>query len=167
MDPGLVIFQFLHVLGGSAWLGGSLFANAVILPHIVRQGPDEQRVLVARLLVGPERIMIGAALLAAITGLIRGTAFGPIQTADVLTSPYGLCWLASIVVAMAVFAVGATITSPALRRLSGDEDISAGARERETRSERREALTRVRMGFAMELAGILAILALMAALRVA
>lgn len=46
--------------------------------------------MLTRLLVGPERMMVGAALVASATGLIRGTAFGPIRTVDALTSSYGI-----------------------------------------------------------------------------
>ena len=61
--------------------------------------------------------MIAAALGAAISGLIRGVAFGRIQSVDALTSPYGAVWAASIATAFVVFATGGRVTSPAARAL--------------------------------------------------
>lgn len=159
MDAGATIVQFVHVAGGAAWFGGSLFANTVLLPYVLRQPPERQRDLIRGVILGPERWMIAAAVTAAITGLVRGIVFGRIHGADALGTPYGLVWIASIGVAIAVFAIGGRITSPAARRLRDDEgvwDASPAARG--------PFLARVRAGFRAELVGITIILILMTVL---
>ena len=153
MEVGLFVVQFVHVAAGAAWFGASFLVNAAVLPYIGRQTPARRRELVDRLLLGPERILIATALGAAITGLIRGVAFGRIQSVAELTTPYGIVWAASIALALVVFAVGGLITSPSARALHGEDgstDADAASR-----------FARLRAGFAIELAGITTILALM------
>jgi len=159
VDSGAAIVQFVHVAGGAAWFGGSLFANAVLLPFVVRQSPERQRELIRGVILGPERLMIAAALTAAVTGLVRGIVFGRIQGADALGTPYGLVWIASIVVAIAVFAIGGRVTSPAARRLRDDDGVWDDGSATPA-----SLLGRVRVGFRAELVGITTILILMTAL---
>jgi uncharacterized membrane protein len=160
MDVGLAIVQFLHVAAGAAWFGASLFANAALLPYIRRQAPERQRDLVVGLVLGPERVMIGAALGAGVTGLLRGIVFGRIQSLDALGTTYGIVWLAAILVALAVFAVGGRVTSPAALSLRDDDTAwTAGAGPTAAR-----LLDRLAFGFRLELTGITAIIALMALL---
>ena len=159
MDAGAATIQFVHVAGGAAWFGASLFANAVLLPYVLRQPPERQRELIRGVILGPERFMIAAALTAAVTGLVRGIVFGRIDGTDALGTPYGLVWIASIIVAIAVFAVGGRITSPAARRLRDDDRVWDG-----DPAARVPLLDRVRVGFRAELVGISTILVLMTVL---
>ena len=156
MDVGVFVVQLVHVAGGAAWFGGSLFANVVLIPYIGRQSPDRRGGLVAGMILGPERIMIAAALTAALSGLVRGVGFGRVTSLEVLGTAYGVVWLASILVAIAVFAVGGRVTSPAARSLA-----AAGAERRTSGGWRSCPL---RLGFRLELAGITTILVLMVAL---
>lgn len=164
MDPLVIAVQFLHVAGGAAWLGGSVFANFVLVPYTLRQPSEDQRHLIRTLLVGPERLMIGAALLVVVTGLARGILLGPISGPESLGRSYGLVWLVSIVLTALVFVTGGRLTAPAMRRLTQEDDLwdepSAGA------VRRRDALSRrLVIGFRVELAGILGVLGLMVILR--
>jgi hypothetical protein len=157
------ILLFLHLLGGASWLGASVFANVAVVPYIGGRPAGERGELVRRLILGPERLLIGAALLAGSTGLLLGVTSGRIGGFDDLRSPFGILWVASIVTALAVFATGGLVTSRAAKQLAapapagGAPGIGAGA-EAET------AFRRLRLGFAVELAGIVSILALMVAL---
>jgi uncharacterized membrane protein len=157
VDAGLVAIQFIHIAGGAAWFGGSLFASLVLVPYVRRQAPDRQRELIRGVILGPERVMIAAALTAAITGLVRGTAFGRIGSLDALGTSYGAIWLASILVALAVFAIGGRVTSPAARALRDDDRVWADA----SGPTHAALLDRLRLGFRLELLGITTILALM------
>jgi uncharacterized membrane protein len=163
MDVVGTVVHFLHVASGAAWLGGSLFANLFLVPFALRQPIDRRRDLVQSLLLGPERLMIGAALLVILTGLARGILFGPVVTLEALSRPYGLVWLLSIIIVAMVFATGGRVTGPAIHRLAQDDDLwhgpSATARRREVLSRR------LVLGFRVELAGILVVLALMVVLR--
>lgn len=159
-DAGPILL-FLHLLGGASWLGASIFANLVLVPYVGRRPPDERPELVQRLILAPEQLVIGSALLAGITGLLLGVTSGQIRGPDDVSMPFGMLWVASIVVAIAVFATGGLVTSRAAARLTGDataDDDSTPERGGEA------AFRRLRVGFAAELAGIVSILALMVAL---
>jgi hypothetical protein len=160
MDVGTVTIQFLHVAAGAAWFGGSLFANAVVLPFIARQPPARQRELIGGLVLGPERVMIAAALGAALTGLLWGTVYGRIDSPAALASPYGVVWLTAILAAVAVFATGGRVTSPAARALRDDDSLWVATSEAKG-SRTADAIARLRLGFRVELAGITVILGLM------
>jgi len=157
MEPGWILL-FLHLLGGAAWLGASIFANLVVVPYIGRRPPDERPALVRGLITGPERLMIGSALLAGTTGLLLGASSGRIAGLDDLATPFGTPWVASIVLALAVFATGGLVTSRAAADLERDGAIGeSGASEPSGKA----PLQRLRAGFAVELAGIVSILGLM------
>lgn len=146
------------------WLGGSAFANLILLPYIAARPMSEQRELVRQLLIGPERLMIGGAVTAAVLGLVLGIASGRIRSVDGLTSAYGLVWLASILVAVLVFATGGLVTSPVARRLERDDDLWHQGPVGSPSAARSDAFRRLRFGFGTELAGIAVILALMVVL---
>ncbi len=159
-----VAAQLLHLVGGSAWLGGSLLANLFLVPFVFRQPAPRQRELVRSLLIGPERLMIGAALTVAVTGLLRGTALGPIDGLDAFGRPYGATWLAAVLMTLTVFAIGGRVTSPALSRLADDDRLWEGDDDRHP-EQRRAVARRVRIGFGLELVGILAIVGSMVILQ--
>lgn len=160
MELGSILL-FLHFLGGAIWLGASVFANVVVVPYIGRRPPDERSALVRSLILGPERLVIGAALLAGTTGLFLGVSSHRIAGLDDLATPFGTLWVASIAVALAVFATGGLVTSRAAADLESDATPREGGAS-EPGGE--AALQRLRAGFAVELAGIVSILGLMVAL---
>ena len=159
MDWSQSVVLFLHIAGGAIWLGASVFANAVLLPYISRQPLDRRRELIGSLVLGPERVIIAGALLAAVSGLALGVGYAGIRSPDALATTYGIVWLASVVVALSVFAVGGGLTSPAARALRDDATLWSG----EAGSTARVAAltTRMRTGFRLELAGIVIVLGLM------
>jgi uncharacterized membrane protein len=165
MDPLLVLVQALHILAGVVWLGGSVFMNVVVLPALLALPSVEQRAMARRVIFGPERMMIGAALLAAALGIVRGTVYGPIDSLDSLATPYGIAWSAAAAITVMVFAVGGTMTSRTAHALL-DDDRYWSSDAREDGAEARAALVaRLRMAFRLELIGILAVFALMPLLR--
>jgi hypothetical protein len=160
MEPGWILL-FLHLLGGAAWLGASIFANLVVIPCIGRRPSNERSALVRSLVLAPERLVIGSALLAGTTGLLLGVSSGRIAGLDDLATPFGALWVASIVVAIAVFATGGLVTSRAAAALArGTTSDASDSPEPGGEA----ALQRLRAGFAVELAGIVSILGLMVAL---
>lgn len=167
MDVWLAVVQFIHVLGGAAWLGGSVFANVILLPFVFRQPPDRRRELLRTLVLAPERLMIAAALIGGMAGIARGTLFGPIRSVADLGSRYGLIWVAAVFVVLGVFAVGGAVTSRAARRLIDDNALWLASADGRLAEGNASAVARLRLGFRIELGGILVALALMQALRVA
>jgi uncharacterized membrane protein len=159
MDWAQSAVQFLHIAGGAIWLGASVFANAVLLPSISLQAPERRRELIGLLILGPERLVIAGALVAAVTGLALGLGYEGIRSVGALSTTYGIVWLASVLVAIGVFAVGGRVTSPAARSLRDDASVWAGD---PTSIARADALmARLRIGFRLELTGIAVVLGLM------
>ena len=160
MEGGAILL-FLHLLGGASWLGASVFANVVLVPYVGRRPPAERPELVQRLIRAPERLVIGSALLAGVTGLLLGVSSGRIRGIDDAGTQFGVLWVASIAVAIGVFATGGLVTSRAAAQLTARPMADlGGASERDGEA----ALLRLRVGFGVELAGIISILALMVAL---
>lgn len=164
MDAEHLLIRFLHDAGGAAWFGASVFANVVLLPFVMRQPVDRQRELVGGLLRAPERFIIAAALLAAVTGLARGLWSGRIDSVDDLTTTWGATWLAAIAVTLFVFAVGGRLTSPAMSALIRDDALWVVDATTQTDEARAGTFGRMRIGFRLELVGLSVILALMVVL---
>ncbi len=165
MDPVLLLVQTLHILAGAVWLGGSVFMNVVVLPALLALPAVEQRASARRVIFGPERMMIGAALLAAVLGIVRGTAYGPIDSVDSLTTPYGIAWSAAIAITVMVFAVGGTVTSRTARAMLDDDRYWTSGPRGDGSEARAPLVTRLRLAFRLELIGILAVFTLMPLLR--
>ena len=165
MDPVLVVIQFLHLLAGVVWLGGSVFMTLVVLPAVFAQPLTQQRALARRVILGPERLMVGAAVTTVVLGVVRGTVYGPVRSVGALTTRYGFVWMVAIIVTLAVFVIGGRVTSPAARDLLDDEDVWEPAPDGSAGTELAERIRRVRSGFRLELIGILIVLALMPILR--
>jgi hypothetical protein len=109
--------------------------------------------------------VIPAALTAGITGLALGISGGRIAGLDSLTTGHGLLWAASIAVAVAVFATGGLVTSRAAARLAAPIPAEAAtAAAPGIQPDTGAALRSLRVGLAVELAGIVVILTLMVGL---
>jgi uncharacterized membrane protein len=159
VDWSQSVVQFLHIAGGAVWLGASVFANVVLLPYVLRQPVDRQRELIGSLILGPERWIIVGAMVAAVSGLALGVGYAGIRSVEALGTTYGMVWLASVIVAVGVFAVGGAVTSPAARALRDDPTLWSGEAGSNTRV---AVLTgRMRTGFRLELGGIVIVLGLM------
>lgn len=164
MEAQQLLLRFLHNAGGAAWFGASVFANVVLLPFVMRQPVDRQRDLVGGLLRAPERFIIAAALIAAVTGLARGVWSGRIDSVADLTTAWGATWLAAIAVTLFVFAVGGRLTSPAMSALIRDDELWAVGSATPAEEARAGTFGRLRVGFRLELVGLSVILALMVVL---
>ncbi len=135
MDGGSILL-FLHLLGGASWLGASIFANVVLVPYVGRRPPAERPELVQRLVRAPERLVIGSAMLAGVTGLLLGVTSGRIRGVDDAFTPFGMLWVASIVVAIGVFATGGLVTSRAAAQLTTGPTADGTAQRSRTGTQR-------------------------------
>ena len=165
MDPVLVLVQAFHILAGIVWLGGAVFMNVVILPALLGLPVPEQRLMARRVIFGPERMMIGAALVAAALGIVRGVAYGPIRSIESLATPYGIVWGFAIATTLSVFFVGARMTGPTAHALLDDDQMWASPSPERVSAARQERFRRLRGSFRLELIGILLVFGLMPILR--
>lgn len=161
MDLVALLVRGLHVLAAIVWFGGALAMNLVVVPGIFAQPLDARRAIGRNVTLGFERLAIPAAVVTALTGLLLGTVYGPVQQVSDLTTSFGVAWLASIVIVGAVLATGASVSSPALRRLFGDDALWVPAPDGRASPALRTAMRAVQRGLGTELAGLVLAFVLM------
>lgn len=125
MDWGEATAQWLHILFGTFWFGGALFANFVVVPAMMRLPPEPQQQFLKLFAEQSERMMLIAASGTIVLGIIRGTVFGGIKDVADLGSAYGIYWLIGLVAACVTYAYGTWYLSPRANRL-GAEMAAAG-----------------------------------------
>jgi uncharacterized membrane protein len=122
MDWGLFAVQWLHVLGGVFWFGGSLFGNLAVFPVVLKLPEQMQRTFMLPLIERTDRIVVPVAIGTILLGVVRGTVLGRIHTLADLGTPYGIAWLIGLLVAVGVLAVGVLYLSPSVRKLMTSTD---------------------------------------------
>jgi uncharacterized membrane protein len=148
MDWLTGIVHWLHVLFAIFWFGSTLFTDFVLMPAVIQLSPGAQRELGQR--IGPiaERAETAAGIATIVLGVILGTVAGPVQSVAFLVgTAYGLTWLVSLVLALAVFAFGALALTPAV----------AGVARATTPAELATAVGRLRVYTIVQLGGFLLI----------
>ena len=118
MDLGEATLHWLHILFGTFWFGGALFANFVVVPAMMRLPAEPQQQFLKLFAEQTERMMLIAASGTIVLGIIRGTAFGEIKDVAALSTPYGTYWLIGLVAACLTYAYGTWYLSPRANRLS-------------------------------------------------
>jgi uncharacterized membrane protein len=147
----LFILQWTHVFFAIAWFGSSLTLHFLIAPATSRL-PAEQQVAWYRSFgqsSGPLFAILGG--LTVLLGILRGLAIGVLS---VLGSSYGLTWIASLVLGIALAAWGARMTGRAAQRLMDATPQSLGA-----------AVAHITRVGRIEVSGFFVILTLMIAMR--
>lgn len=118
MDWAQFAVQWLHVLGGIFWFGGTLYVNFVAIPAIMRTPPEHAREVTRALNHQGDRVIIPVAIATIVLGFLRGTVFGQIKSFDVLLgTAYGWTWLFGLVAAVGTLYWGARVLAPAAKRL--------------------------------------------------
>jgi uncharacterized membrane protein len=114
----LILMQWLHVFSGICWFGSILYLDFVVIPAVMTLPLEQQRTVSKALTIFANRVLIPAALLTIILGLVRGTIFGPVRSWSFLTgTAYGLTFLVASLAAVATFSWGHFAISRAVRRL--------------------------------------------------
>ncbi|HEU4571809.1 MAG TPA: hypothetical protein VFR93_03915 [Candidatus Limnocylindrales bacterium] len=125
MDWTLFGAQWLHVILGIFWFGGTLYADIVMVPALSTLPLRQQRDFGAAIGARGNLIIPAVALGAILMGVLRGTVWGQVRSLDALTTTYGLTWLVGLVAAAATFAWGYRVIKPALERLATISDADA------------------------------------------
>lgn len=114
----LIIIQWVHVLLGIFWFGSTLYLDVVVIPAVMTLPLEQQRTVSKPLTTFSERVIIPAAILVIILGLVRGTIFGPVQSWSFLFgTAYGLTFLLAGLSAIATLLWGHFVVAHAARRL--------------------------------------------------
>ncbi len=113
------VVQWLHVIVSIFWFGSVMFSDFVLMPGIGRMTPVAQLEFGVNVGSRVARFMTPAALLSIALGVVRGLFFGDIKSVDALFgTTYGLAWSAALVAAIATFAWGMFVITPAVENLS-------------------------------------------------
>ena len=127
MDTLQIVVQWLHVLGGIFWFGGTLFMNFVIVPGIRTMsisGQKEFGTAIGR----TARIVLPIAYLTIALGIIRGTVFGPVQSVEFLFgTAYGITWLIALLIAVMLILYGQFVLEPVREQLRHATEEEAAA----------------------------------------
>lgn len=116
--------QWLHVIFAIFWFGGTLYLDFVVMPTLQRVPPTASRAFGRAMAPRMSSLMRMAALVVIILGLLRGTVWGPLPPGDdslTFGSQYGMTWSISILLALAIAAIGEGVLGRTGRRLYGDD----------------------------------------------
>jgi hypothetical protein len=105
----VLVLQWLHVLLGIFWFGGSLYLNFMVVPVVLSLPLGQQRAVAIPLV----------AILVILLGLLRGTVWGPVHTfAFLFGTAYGVTFLTSLLVASGVELWGHFVAGRAAAQLN-------------------------------------------------
>lgn len=115
----LIIVQWLHVLGGILWFGGTLYINLILIPAILPLSREKQQEIAAHVSPLTTRMLRPTAILVIALGVIRGTVLGQLHSVqDVLGTAYGRTWLVALIGALLLYGFIEVVFDPNVRRLN-------------------------------------------------
>lgn len=118
-EIAVIVMQWLHVLGGIFWFGGTLTLNFIVIPSILGLPIDQRPGISSRIGKQMARVIEPVAGLVIILGLLRGTAFGAVQSLSIAFGTiYGRTFVTAFVVATATFLWGKFMLGPTAERLN-------------------------------------------------
>jgi len=119
MDWLLFGVQWLHVLAGITWFGAVIYADLILIPGLLNLPVDQQRAAGGAVAAQARKVIIPTAAAVIVLGILRGTLFGPIRSADALFgTAYGITWLVALVVAVVAFFWGLNVIGAAVARFN-------------------------------------------------
>lgn len=115
----VLVIQWLHVLLGIFWFGGSLYLNFMVVPVVLSLPLGQQREVAIPLGARSNQVLPLVAILVILLGLLRGTIWGPVHTFTFLFgTTYGVTFLTSLLVASGVELWGHFVTGKAAAQLN-------------------------------------------------
>jgi uncharacterized membrane protein len=152
-----IIMQWLHVILGIMWFGSSLYATFVLFPSLANVPLGEQQKIGGILGQQTSKVIGPVAGGVVLIGFLRGTFFGSLHSLDtVFGTSYGVTWLISLLLGIALILWGALIVGPKAQALGA---ANTTPEEYGTIQQRLIFLARI------ELAGFLAIFTCMILMR--
>jgi uncharacterized membrane protein len=167
MDWGEATAQWLHILFGTFWFGGALFANFVVVPAMMRMPAEPQQQFLKFFAKQSERMMLIAASGTIVLGIIRGTVFGEIKDVADLGSAYGIYWLIGLVAACVTYAYGTWYLSPRANRLTAEMAAAGVGPGGQMPPELAAAMSRLKVIALLELVGFFVVFTAMIAMHFA
>jgi uncharacterized membrane protein len=167
MDWGEATAQWLHILFGTFWFGGSLFANFVVVPAMMRLPAEPQQQFLRLFAEQTDRMFLIAASGTIVLGVIRGTVFGEIKDVADLGSAYGIYWIIGLVAACLTYAYGSWYLAPRANRLGAEMAAAGVGPGGQMPPELAVRMSRIRVLAALELVGFLVVFTTMIAMHFA
>jgi len=162
MDPVLFGIQWLHVLLGIIWFGNALVVAMILIPSLNPLPIPLQREVGSRYGNRSVKLFDIVAPAVIVLGIIRGTAYGPINSIDhVLGTAYGLTWLVALVTTIGVYLWGRFVIGGALSRMNSAPLNADGTATLELE----QATQRVKVVVSLELIGFMVIFTTMILMR--
>jgi len=119
----LIALQWLHILAGIFWFGSAMTVHIVAFPAFSKFPSETRRAIVEAFAARYGRLVGAVAGVTILLGILRGLTGGVL---NVLTAPYGLTWMAALVLGVAIAVFEAARLSPTVGKLiaaSGPEQI--------------------------------------------
>jgi uncharacterized membrane protein len=117
----LAAAQWLHILAAIFWFGSAMTVDLIIVPALRSLPADGRRAWLQPFNPRYARVVGPAGGVTILLGIIRGLLGGVWGS---LTSPYGLTFLAAIVISIAVAIIGARLIAPAAERIAASTDLA-------------------------------------------
>jgi uncharacterized membrane protein len=166
LDWAVVVIQWLHVLGGIVWFGSNIATNFIFIPAITRFPLDEQQRVGSAYGDVSARLLRPVGAIVILLGILRGTVFGNIRTADTLFgTAYGWTWLVALVAAIATFAWAERMIIPNVARLNTIDPATAVGPDGRPTGELAETIDRAKRFALVEILGFFVIFTCMILMR--
>ena len=118
-----ILLRGCHILCAITWFGSAIYRVMVQIPSVVGLPSANQRALGRRLHEKQELLLIVAALLVILLGMLLGTVVGPLQTPDMFLLDYGITWLAALGTTVAVLVWEVFVVSTAQSHFFDDDTV--------------------------------------------
>ncbi|MFQ5815893.1 MAG: DUF4149 domain-containing protein [Candidatus Hydrothermarchaeaceae archaeon] len=112
-DILMVLLAWIHVLAVVVWLGGAIFFTFIVVPNLSGLPPQEAGKLSGGISKQFMPIAWVAAVVLAITGLLRMFLAGTLNTNILLNSSYGVSLLLKLLIFVVIVIIAALITTTA------------------------------------------------------
>lgn len=118
-----VIIQWIHIVGGVLWVGGSVMLELLVDPAACELSLRDYRRL-RRSLVPKLAGYFGVlGTIVILTGVVRGTLLGRVRSVAALATPYGLTFLGALVVVSGISLWGALVLGRGSARVFEDDRL--------------------------------------------
>lgn len=147
------ILQWAHVFFGMFWFGTVLYSDFILIPVLTSLPLDTQRAVSGPLGKRTDRFMLVVGAMTILLGFVRGVQGGVL---GILSSPYGLTWLAALVIGVGILLWGIFVMQPAIAAANRADADSATFKA---------AIDRIKRAGGLELLMFLVIFTLMIAMH--
>ncbi len=121
----LVFVQWLHILAGVVWMGGSVIFALVVYPMLFERPKDDARAMYEHMAKPMGVLMAVCGNLTPLLGLLRATVMGPIKSlAQLWETSYGVTFCVAFALSAFLAAHGARTSDRIPALLEGEGVIS-------------------------------------------